>query len=104
MTHGQPQVQFQAQVQSWLSSQPSGPSVQGYRPRRSQAQRHADTAAAATRRTAPWTLVEDEELSACASADDLEAFALRWSRTFRAVEQRRRRPRRVTVRTGTGWV
>jgi hypothetical protein len=75
-----------------LQSQPRTPE-QGHRPHRSQALRHADTAAVATRRSAPWTPVEDEELAACVSADDLEAFALRWLRTFRAVEQRRRRPR-----------
>jgi hypothetical protein len=80
-----------------------------HRPHRSHALRHANTAALATRRTAPWTAVEAEELAACVSADDLEAFALRWSRTFRAVEQRRRRPRTAAtatsvVATGTGWV
>ncbi|WP_205709255.1 hypothetical protein [Kineococcus siccus] len=53
--------------------------------------------------------MEDEELTACVTADDLEAFALRWSRTFRAVEQRRRRPRTAVtptggMATGTGWV
>jgi hypothetical protein len=87
-------------------SQPQSPD-QGHRPHRSQAVRHADTAAVATRRTAPWTPVEDEELAACVSADDLEAFALRWSRTFRAVEQRRRRPRptpHAGIPTGTGWI
>ena len=96
----------QAQTELQPSTQ-SQPSVPGYRPHRSQAQRHADTAATATRRTTPWSPVEDEELAACVSADDLEAFALRWSRTFRAVEQRRRRPRpprNAAVRTGTGWV
>jgi hypothetical protein len=95
-----PQTELRSQTQPLLPGQ-------GHRPHRSQAQRHADTAAVATRRTAPWSPTEDEELAACISADDLEAFALRWSRTFRAVEQRRRRPRpspSTGVRTGTGWV
>jgi len=30
-------------------------------------------------------------------------LAVRWSRTFRAVEQRRRRPQQTTRRTGNGW-
>jgi hypothetical protein len=91
---------------SEMRSQPQSPH-QGHRPHRSQVQRHADTAALATRRTAPWSPAEDEELVACVTADDLEAFALRWSRTFRAVEQRRRRPRptpNAGIPTGTGWV
>ena len=80
------------------------PVEQTHRPHRSQGLRHAHTAATATRRTAAWTALEDEELAACVTANDLEAFALRWSRTFRAVEQRRRRPRRTSTPTGTGWV
>lgn len=51
---------------------------QGERAHRSQTERHARTAASATRRSVPWTPLEDEELAACVSADDLEAFALRW--------------------------
>lgn len=97
-------TQAQTELQPSTRSQPSVP---GSRPHRSQAQRHEHTAATATRRTAPWTAIEDQELAGCVSADDLEAFALRWSRTFRAVEQRRRRPRpprSAAVRIGTGWV
>lgn len=100
MTPLQSKLQSQAELQS-------RPPDQGPRPHRSQALRHADTAAVATRRSAPWSAAEDEELAACVSADDLEAFALRWSRTFRAVEQRRRRPRpspSAGVPTGTGWI
>lgn len=91
MTQPQPQTQPQ-------------PVELDHRPHRSQALRHAHTAATATRRTAPWTMLEDEELAACVSADDLETFALRWSRTFRAVEQRRRCPRRTSTPIGTGWI
>jgi len=47
---------------------------------------------AAWRRLEPWTPEEDEQLTACDTADDLEAFAVRWGRTFAACEQRRRRP------------
>ncbi|ABS06053.1 hypothetical protein [Kineococcus radiotolerans] len=100
-------TQTQTELQPSMQSQPSVPGYRPHRSHRSQAQRHEHTAAVAMRRTAPWTPLEDEELAACVSADDLEAFALRWSRTFRAVEQRRRRPRpprNAAVRTGTGWV
>jgi len=69
----------------------------------SQATRHARTAATAHRRHAPWTTEEDVELVACSDDDQLEAFAVRWSRTFRAVEQRRRRPLSTARRSGNGW-
>lgn len=69
----------------------------------SQATRHARTLETALRRTAPWTVEEDAELTCCRSDDDLEAFSVRWSRTFRAVEQRRKRPRLTTQRSGNGW-
>jgi len=68
----------------------------------SQATRHARTQPSAHRRSAPWSAEEDTELAACSDDDQLEAFAVRWSRTFCAVEQRRR-PRSTTVRTGNGW-
>lgn len=68
----------------------------------SQLTRNARTSGAACRRTSPWTPEEDVELATCATDDELEAFALRWSRTFNAVMQRRRWPR--VQRTGTGWV
>nr|WP_240894909.1 hypothetical protein [Kineococcus siccus] len=70
----------------------------------SQASRHARTAAYAHRSSAPWTLEEDAELAACHDDQALEDFALRWSRGFRAVEQRRRRPRSTIKRTGNGWL
>jgi len=69
----------------------------------SQATRHAHTVASAHRRHAPWSAEEDVELAACSDNDQLEAFAVRWSRTFRAVEQRRRRPLSTARRTGNGW-
>jgi len=47
---------------------------------------------AAWRRHEPWSAQEDQQLAACDTADDLEAFAVRWARTFAACEQRRRRP------------
>jgi len=47
-------------------------------------------------------LEEDAELAACHDDQAPEDFALRWSRGFRA-EQRRRRPRSTTRRTGLGW-
>lgn len=67
-----------------------------------QATRHARTVETAQRRTAPWTPEEDAELAQESTDDEIEAFAVRWSRTFNAVAQRRRRPR--TQRVGTGWV
>jgi len=48
-------------------------------------------------------LEEDAELAACHDDQALGDFALRWSRGFRAVEQRRRQPRSTTRRTGVGW-
>jgi len=47
---------------------------------------------AARRRHAPWSGEEDRLLLACKTPDDLEAFALRWGRTFAACEQRRHHP------------
>lgn len=70
----------------------------------SQATQHTRTLLTARRRTAPWTTEEDVKLAVCMTDDDLEAFAVRWSRTFRAVEQRRRRPRAGGARTATGWI
>ncbi len=64
-------TQAHTELQPFTQSQPSVP---GYRPHRSQAQRHEHTAAVATRRTAPWTPLEDEELAACVSADDLKGL------------------------------
>jgi len=58
----------------------------------SQKARQWRTGMAAWRRLEPWTPEEDEQLTACDTADDLEAFAVRWGRTFAACEQRRRRP------------
>lgn len=68
----------------------------------SQAARNSRTTKNALRRTAPWTPQEDIELAQASTDDELEAFALRWSRTFNAVAQRRRWPR--VQRTGTGWI
>jgi len=58
----------------------------------SQKARQSRTRMAAWRRLEPWTPGEDEQLAACDTADDLEAFAVRWGHTSAACEQRRRRP------------
>lgn len=51
------------------------------------------TLMAAWRRQEPWSPEEDQLLAVCDTADDLEAFAVRWGRTFAACEQRQRRPK-----------
>jgi hypothetical protein len=61
------QPQFQSQP--WSRGQ-------DHQPHRSQAQRHDDTAAVATRRTAPRSPAEDEELAGIASVGDLEVSVL----------------------------
>lgn len=59
----------------------------------SQKARQWRTSMAAWRRQEPWSLEEDDQLAGCDTAEKLEAFAVRWGRTFSACEQRRRRPK-----------